>query len=717
MDRQTAYNGELPISADFLQAQQNAMVGLAKLTESLCGTAAFVTGLSCTPTTPTASLSVVLGAGNIYQQVALEATAWSSLPADTADLIVKQGIALQPQTIGPLTPPSTAGFSQVFMIEAQYQDSDANPKVLPYFNPAVLTSPGAANWSGPGNSGASQPTARKGILAVQVKAGTAAATGTQVAPIADTGWVPLWAITLANGQTQITSASIAVAVGAPFLPSTLNGVPAFVQSGAAIYAVDTGAVNTLVVAPNPAPIAIGAGMQLLVKVGHTNTLAATLQVKLASGTQTNNITRSDASALQPGDLVGGETVELSFDGTEWQVPCPAVGAGRTPVADANYTALPTDRIIAYTALTAVRTVSLPAAAFYPNDRILWIVDESGNASASKSITANRNGADTINNGTSAIIAGPYGIVGLESNGSNAWTVVQSRINTFGRTPVADANYTQLLGDRNIAYTAITAARTVTLLPAASFAAGTIVTLRDDSGVATTVNTISAAPNGADQINGSNTTQVMINGAYGVVDLETDGVSKWTVRRAIIIVGGTIDSAVVGGTTPAAGTFTVLKAQAGNSATSVRAGGQIAAQVTPTGTGADTTEDILQTFSLPANTLDAVGRRIRITAYGTFGADANSKTVRVYFGTVAYNSGALTGNGVGWAITLDVWKTGSNTQGYGTSGLYYGASIVSAGAGTLSQTDTAAITIKVTGQNGAAVPNDIICTAMFIEMIN
>src|SRR5271154_2265401 len=38
---------------------------------------------------------------------------------------------------------------------------------------------------------------------------------------------------------------------------------------------------------------------------------------------------------------------------------------RTPIADASYTALATDRNIAYTAITAARTVSLPAAANYP----------------------------------------------------------------------------------------------------------------------------------------------------------------------------------------------------------------------------------------------------------------------------------------------------------------------------------------------------------------
>lgn len=531
MHRRTAYNGEMPISADFLQAQQNAMVGLAKLAESILGTSAIATGLGCTPTTPTASLAVVLAAGNLYQQVALEATTWSSLPSDTTDLIVKQGIQLTAQTLPALTPPSTSGFSQVFLIEAQYQDFDTNAKVLPYFNPAVLTTPGAANWSGPGNSGASQATDRQGIVAIQVKAGTAAATGTQVAPIADTGWVPLYLVTLANGQTQITSGSIAVAPGAPFLPSTLPGIGAYIQSGAPTSVADTGSVNALAVAPVPAPAAITNGMQFCVKVAHTVTGAATLQVTLASGsTQTNAITRADASALQPSDVLGGAEVNFTFDGTEWQIAAPTVGARRTAVADVAYSAKSTDRIVAYTALTASRAVALPAAAAFPQGEILWIVDETGNASASKSITVNRNGSDTIDNATSAAISGPYGILGLESNGSNAWTVIHSRINTFGRTPVADAAYTMLLGDRTVAYTSLTAARIVSLLPAASYAPGTTISIRDDIGLASGALTLSAAPSGTDTINGSNTTQVVVNGAYGETALETDGVSKWFIAK-------------------------------------------------------------------------------------------------------------------------------------------------------------------------------------------
>ena len=96
---------------------------------------------------------------------------------------------------------------------------------------------------------------------------------------------------------------------------------------------------------------------------------------------------------------------------------------RTAVADAAYSALVTDRIVAYTAITAARAVSLPSAASYPTGTALWIVDESGACSPSKTITVGRAGSDLIDGAVSFAISAAYAGVELESNGSNAWTIL------------------------------------------------------------------------------------------------------------------------------------------------------------------------------------------------------------------------------------------------------------------------------------------------------
>src|SRR6185369_2057528 len=58
-------------------------------------------------------------------------------------------------------------------------------------------------------------------------------------------------------------------------------------------------------------------------------------------------------------------------------------------------------------------------------------------------------------------------------------------------------------------------------------------------------------------------------------------------------------------------------------------------VASVGNGADTTEDTLQTFSIPAATLRTVGDRLRIVAGGTYGATTDSKTVKVKIGGVIF----------------------------------------------------------------------------------
>lgn len=181
-------------------------------------------------------------------------------------------------------------------------------------------------------------------------------------------------------------------------------------------------------------------------------------------------------------------------------------------------------------------------------------------------------------------------------------------------------------------------------------------------------------------------------------------------------GNQINNVVVGATSPGAITGTVVKGQAGNGAGVIRDAGLLTAQLTATGNGADTTEDVLQTFSFPANTFDAVGRCVRIDAYGSFAANADTKTVRLYFGVLAYTSTGLTVSGLGWNAWSIICKTGSNTQSAIGSGTM-GNTVPSTNSTNPNQTDTSAITIKVTGQAGTANANDIVAQGMLVTMLN
>jgi hypothetical protein len=95
---------------------------------------------------------------------------------------------------------------------------------------------------------------------------------------------------------------------------------------------------------------------------------------------------------------------------------------RIAINDTAYSALTTDRTIAYTALTAARVVTLPSASAYPTGTRLLVIDESGACSSANTIALSHAGSDTINGAASAIISAPYGFAAVESNGSNAWTL-------------------------------------------------------------------------------------------------------------------------------------------------------------------------------------------------------------------------------------------------------------------------------------------------------
>ena len=131
MDRLIVYPAQVPLDSDVLNTNRSVMIALGKLAGAMFGASnVAVNGLNCTPGT---GMAVNVALGEMYSLQTVDATAYGTLAADTADQIVKQGIQLG--TVSEATPaPGTAGQSVVYLIEGQYQDNDAIPVVLPYFN-------------------------------------------------------------------------------------------------------------------------------------------------------------------------------------------------------------------------------------------------------------------------------------------------------------------------------------------------------------------------------------------------------------------------------------------------------------------------------------------------------------------------------------------------------------------------------------------------------
>ncbi|PLC42254.1 hypothetical protein C0Q88_09730 [Ralstonia pickettii] len=213
MDRQIVYSGQVPQTTDLLNTNRQTMIALAKLCADLFGTSTVISGLGCVPTTP-ASMSVTVNPGQIYQLANVDGTPYSALPQDTAHSLLKQGILMDAQSFV-LAAPATSGYSQNYLIQAAYLESDVNNVVLPYYNSA---NPSQA-FNGPGGSGNAQPTTRAGQVSLQLVAGTAAATGTQTTPAVTAGYVGLAVVTVANGQSTITNASIVPYPNAPTAPT------------------------------------------------------------------------------------------------------------------------------------------------------------------------------------------------------------------------------------------------------------------------------------------------------------------------------------------------------------------------------------------------------------------------------------------------------------------------------------------------------------------
>jgi hypothetical protein len=230
LDRKIVYPGQIPLETDLLGTNQATMVALGKLSAAMFGTGGMVSGLTVGPNTP-AALNVVVAPGEIYQLQNLESAAYSSLPADTTHTIVKQGVQLD-SVVLPCPAPATAGFSINYLIEATFVENDVNPVTLPYYNASNPTQA----YSGPNNTGASQATARSGQVQLQAKAGVAAATGTQVTPTVDAGYIALGVVTVANAQTVINAGSIVAATGGqllrvPLSTGRLLNVQVFTTSG------------------------------------------------------------------------------------------------------------------------------------------------------------------------------------------------------------------------------------------------------------------------------------------------------------------------------------------------------------------------------------------------------------------------------------------------------------------------------------------------------
>lgn len=133
----------------------------------------------------------------------------------------------------------------------------------------------------------------------------------------------------------------------------------------------------------------------------------------------------------------------------------------------------------------------------------------------------------------------------------------------------------------------------------------------------------------------------------------------------------------------------------------------------------TGEDDLLTYTLPANTVDTDGSVITIEAFGTYAANANNKTVKLYFGSTAiYSTEANAANNGAWYIKATIIRTGAAAQKvlaimHSDQSTVQGDAVYSADYTATTESLTASLVIKCTGE--ATSNNDVTQEALIVSL--
>lgn len=222
MNRVIVYPGAIPQDTDMLSSYQDSLIAAGFIMQAAFGSftspqpTVLCDGLACTPATPTANETVIVGAGSIMALETVDSTAYGSLGTNTAPL-VKMGINLTSTTVNLAGLISGLTGSQFMncLIQVQFNEADGTPIVLPYYNASNPSNP----YSGPGNDGVAQNTVRAETVSIAVIAGT---TNSLAVPTPTTGWTGLYSVYIYAGQTQVVSSNIVAIGGAPFIGTKIG---------------------------------------------------------------------------------------------------------------------------------------------------------------------------------------------------------------------------------------------------------------------------------------------------------------------------------------------------------------------------------------------------------------------------------------------------------------------------------------------------------------
>lgn len=146
-----------------------------------------------------------------------------------------------------------------------------------------------------------------------------------------------------DGYIKAGADVMAVYDGTNFQILSVSGKPSVSQTGEEIYAASAAGSDTYAVTLTPAPVAYVTGMTIRMKTDVANTGAATVNV---NGLGAKSIVKNISTALETGDILAGQVVQLVYDGTNFQLNT------TTPLSIIN--AMPVvNQVIPYTVSTVV----------------------------------------------------------------------------------------------------------------------------------------------------------------------------------------------------------------------------------------------------------------------------------------------------------------------------------------------------------------------------
>ena len=202
-------------------------------------------------------------------------------------------------------------------------------------------------------------------------------------------------------------------------------------------------------------------------------------------------------------------------------------------------------------------------------------------------------------------------------------------------------------------------------------------------------------------------QNQINSKESISNLRTMAYQN---SNAVSITGGSLSNTNISNSAIQNSSITIV---AGLSASSAKLNGTLFVNMTPVATTGAVEEDLIS-YSIPANVLGIDLQFLEIHSFGTFGATANNKTIKSYFGsTNILTSGTGAINNGGWDVKTTIVRTSASAQKISSVIMFNEATILSKSEYVTSTEDlTTSLIIKCTGTGTSA--NDIIQEGMVIK---